>query len=740
MKFCLTILFCIICVSTFSQTFPITQSLGSKTTLVKTDGSYGTTTGFTWNTFYADTTTANSVNYVKYTPGIIILTSDNKLWLRNSTVNAWIQVSGGASTYSAGSGIDITGTTISNIGRFGKSGEDVRATAPRTFSFANNAMKWDSLGDGTRWVTIPKTLGGRTIRMVSTNGTDSGFVSVGGDLTTQLRTVTLLANSTSRGNVASVVIRGGPLISDININVTSALHHESVIAMDSSALQLYRRNTSGSPFTFPAASYFYDDSVVIWSGINRESQISLFGTGSADQWAINRLAWRTLDSTAKIVLTHGLTDVYADDSVKLDNDVGYYRFTNMTSTSDSTAYKPVVMDINGKIKRGSFWGNFAGSGSGSSTWNGITDPTGTQTLSFDDGEATNWTVATTTTSFWTITESSLTSGSGLTLTTGSLTSGNQLVLVSASTALAAGNEQLDIRVTGANGTSGITATGARISVTNTNATSGTNVGLAVTASGATTANVAVDATGDIRGSTLVRSPIFVGSSTANGTITIEGNNAGSGNTSTNANTIFKVGDTPTQAMDILNNGMVRIGSAPNTTSGYGMTIDQPNDGASDIGLNIRANNHTASTSYGYGKISASGALVISVPSTGIEMVGTSGGNAVSIGTSATAPTSTLMVNGSFGANYVAKGIDYTATATDYLIELTVTGKTVTLPTAASIAGRMYVVKLTASTATGTVATTSSQTIDGSTTYSLSAQYKYVAVMSNGSNWIVIANN
>lgn len=71
--------------------------------------------------------------------------------------------------------------------------------------------------------------------------------------------------------------------------------------------------------------------------------------------------------------------------------------------------------------------------------------------------------------------------------------------------------------------------------------------------------------------------------------------------------------------------------------------------------------------------------------------------------------------------------------------LTASGQTATLPTAVGILGRVYSVKLTAS-GTGTVATTSSQTIDGSTTYSLSAQYKYVTVQSDGSNWVIIGQN
>lgn len=89
--------------------------------------------------------------------------------------------------------------------------------------------------------------------------------------------------------------------------------------------------------------------------------------------------------------------------------------------------------------------------------------------------------------------------------------------------------------------------------------------------------------------------------------------------------------------------------------------------------------------------------------------------------------------------YVAKAVDYTATTGDYTIEVTATGKTITLPTAVGISGRVYTIKLTAS-GSGTVATTSSQTIDGSTTYSLSAQYKYVNVQSNGANWIIIGQN
>lgn len=83
--------------------------------------------------------------------------------------------------------------------------------------------------------------------------------------------------------------------------------------------------------------------------------------------------------------------------------------------------------------------------------------------------------------------------------------------------------------------------------------------------------------------------------------------------------------------------------------------------------------------------------------------------------------------------------NYTMTASDDTVRINSTTKTVTLPTAVGATGRTYTVKLVANS-TGTVGTTSSQTIDGSTTYSLSAQYKYVTVKSDGANWSIVANN
>jgi len=81
---------------------------------------------------------------------------------------------------------------------------------------------------------------------------------------------------------------------------------------------------------------------------------------------------------------------------------------------------------------------------------------------------------------------------------------------------------------------------------------------------------------------------------------------------------------------------------------------------------------------------------------------------------------------------------YTASITDdYCINcVSGGGFTVTLPSAASNPGRIFVVK-NSQPYTVNVAATASQTIDGATIVSLSAQYTSYTFMSDGSNWIII---
>lgn len=86
---------------------------------------------------------------------------------------------------------------------------------------------------------------------------------------------------------------------------------------------------------------------------------------------------------------------------------------------------------------------------------------------------------------------------------------------------------------------------------------------------------------------------------------------------------------------------------------------------------------------------------------------------------------------------------YTAQAADNVLsaDATTGSFTITLPTAVGIAGKQYTVKkVDYSVNTVTIATTSSQTIDGSPTAILVFTNHFITVVSNGANWLVIEHN
>jgi hypothetical protein len=141
--------------------------------------------------------------------------------------------------------------------------------------------------------------------------------------------------------------------------------------------------------------------------------------------------------------------------------------------------------------------SWVSTGGGSSTWNGITNPTGTQTLTFDDGELNDWTTSSNTETFHTYTANSLTSGTGLSMSLNGLTSGNGISITSTSTAKTGANTLLNLNSNGANAASSIVNRGATISVTNTGTTS-ENRALELTASGATTNWAAYATAGNFR--------------------------------------------------------------------------------------------------------------------------------------------------------------------------------------------------------------------------------------------------
>ncbi|MHA4845990.1 hypothetical protein ACX0G7_17570 [Flavitalea antarctica] len=113
-----------------------------------------------------------------------------------------------------------------------------------------------------------------------------------------------------------------------------------------------------------------------------------------------------------------------------------------------------------------------------------------------------------------------------------------------------------------------------------------------------------------------------------------------------------------------------------------------------------------------------------------------------VGVGTTTPNSTLDVRGSISTGYRTFTSNSSALITDNVLVFTgTTAATLTLPTAASIAGRSYQIKnasLTGPTPAVTVATTSGQTIDGLANWSLTGLYQTVTVVSDGTNWNIVS--
>lgn len=92
----------------------------------------------------------------------------------------------------------------------------------------------------------------------------------------------------------------------------------------------------------------------------------------------------------------------------------------------------------------------------------------------------------------------------------------------------------------------------------------------------------------------------------------------------------------------------------------------------------------------------------------------------------------------FGVKTNSQTASYTATLGDHLLLMDTSSAvlTLTLPTAVGAKGKEYVVMNTGTKAL-TIATTSTQTINGGTSYILPNKYFNVTLYSDGSNWVAV---
>jgi len=109
-----------------------------------------------------------------------------------------------------------------------------------------------------------------------------------------------------------------------------------------------------------------------------------------------------------------------------------------------------------------------------------------------------------------------------------------------------------------------------------------------------------------------------------------------------------------------------------------------------------------------------------------------------LGIKQSSPTSTLHVTGSRATAVTTTSGTLSLDSTHSVI-LANNTLTATLPDATTCTGRIYYLKLIAASVTLTIATTSSQTIDGSaTSKTISTRYKGFQVVSDGSNWHILS--
>jgi len=107
-----------------------------------------------------------------------------------------------------------------------------------------------------------------------------------------------------------------------------------------------------------------------------------------------------------------------------------------------------------------------------------------------------------------------------------------------------------------------------------------------------------------------------------------------------------------------------------------------------------------------------------------------------VGINEQAPNSTLEVGGSITLP-ISTGGGITLNANNHTFLCNVGGSLVTLPNASGIEGRIYTIKNMSGSAISIAPSLGGQTIDGVSIYTLSSQYDFVTIQSDGSNWVII---
>jgi len=227
--------------------------------------------------------------------------------------------------------------------------------------------------------------------------------------------------------------------------------------------------------------------------------------------------------------------------------------------------------------------------------------------------------------------------------------------------------------------------------------------------------------------------------TAIGSDALTSNTTGNSNVAVGQNALLS--NTTTSNNTAVGQAALGLGSGGTGSSGFGYHALLSSTGSNNTGIGNNAGDNITSGAKNViigadaDAQSATASNQVNIANvfwaTGASGTGTTPAGNAGVGTNA--PNSTFHISGSFAGGYTAKTATYTATISDYVINCTANSFTVTVPSAVGIAGRIYIIKNTGA-GTITMATTSSQTVDGTTPPTIAAG-AVLQIMSDGANWI-----
>jgi hypothetical protein len=192
-------------------------------------------------------------------------------------------------------------------------------------------------------------------------------------------------------------------------------------------------------------------------------------------------------------------------------------------------------------------------------------------------------------------------------------------------------------------------------------------------------------------------------------------------------------------MPALSSGQIYVGNgssqpvATTPTAGTGLSVSA---GSGSLQYSLSTPVSVASGGTGATTAPTSGQLLIGTSGGGYTPANLTAGSNVTITNSSGGITIASSGSGGGGFTFSSQSSSFTA-ATSYCYEVTATA-TCTLPTAVGNSGKEIMVWLNATSSTLTFDTTSSQTMSGIASGSLttSTQYDLYRFVSNGSNWII----